>query len=46
MGAALRWMKEQGLPAPTIGTRNTGEKAMLVSPEDACGAYLGFVGPE
>jgi catechol 2,3-dioxygenase-like lactoylglutathione lyase family enzyme len=46
MGAALRWMKEQGLPAPAIGTRDTGEKAMLVSPADACGAYIGFVGPE
>jgi hypothetical protein len=27
------------------GTRNTGEQAMLVSPEHAGGAYIGFVGP-
>jgi catechol 2,3-dioxygenase-like lactoylglutathione lyase family enzyme len=46
MGAALRWMKEQGMPPPAIGTRDTGEKAMLVSAADACGAYIGFVGPE
>jgi catechol 2,3-dioxygenase-like lactoylglutathione lyase family enzyme len=46
MGAAMRWMKEQGLPPPAVGTRNTGEKAILMSPADACGAYIGFVGPE
>jgi hypothetical protein len=46
MGAALRWMEEQGLPPPAVGTRDTGEKAILVSPADACGAYIGFVGPE
>ena len=46
MGAAARWIVEHGLPPPAIGTRDTGEKAMLVSPADACGAYIGFVGPE
>jgi catechol 2,3-dioxygenase-like lactoylglutathione lyase family enzyme len=46
MGAAARWMQEQGMPPPAIGTRDTGEKAMLMSPADACGAYIGFVGPE
>jgi catechol 2,3-dioxygenase-like lactoylglutathione lyase family enzyme len=46
MGAAMRWMKEQGMPPPTVGTRDTGEKAILMSPADACGAYIGFVGPE
>ena len=46
MGAAARWMEEHGMPPPAIGTRDTGEKAMLVSPADACGAYIGFVGPE
>jgi catechol 2,3-dioxygenase-like lactoylglutathione lyase family enzyme len=46
MGAAMRWMKEQGLPPPAVGTRDTGEKAILMSPADACGAYIGFVGPE
>jgi len=46
MGAAARFMVEHGLPAPARGTRNTGEQAMLVGPADACGAYIGFVGPE
>jgi hypothetical protein len=46
MGAAARWIQEHGLPPPAIGTRDTGEKAMLVMPADACGAYIGFVGPE
>jgi len=46
MGAAARWMEKNGMPPPAIGTRDTGEKAMLVSPADACGAYIGFVGPE
>ena len=46
MGAAARWMQEHGMPPPAIGTRDTGEKAMLVMPSDACGAYIGFVGPE
>jgi len=46
MGAAARWMEAQGMPPPAIGTRDTGEKAMLVGPADSCGAYIGFVGPE
>ena len=46
MGAAARWMQEQGMPPLARGTRNTGEQAMLVTPADACGAYIGFVGPE
>lgn len=46
MGAAACWMQEQGMPPPAIGTRDTGEKAMLVSPGEACGAYIGFVGPK
>lgn len=46
MGAAARWMEKNGMPPPAIGTRDTGEKAMLVAPEHACGAYIGFVGPE
>jgi hypothetical protein len=40
------WMIEQRLPQPERGTRNTGESAILVSPEYACGAYVAFVGPE
>jgi catechol 2,3-dioxygenase-like lactoylglutathione lyase family enzyme len=46
MGAAARWMQEQGMPPLARGVRNTGEQAMLVTPDDACGAYIGFVGPE
>ena len=45
MDAAARWMAEHGVPPPTRGLRNTGEQAMLVGPEHACGAYIGFVGP-
>ena len=46
MGAAARWMQEHGLPPLARGVRNTGEQAMLVPPGSACGAYIGFVGPE
>jgi len=46
MGAAARWIREQGLPPMARGVRNTGEQAMLVPPGEACGAYVGFVGPE
>jgi hypothetical protein len=45
MDAAARWMEGHGLPPPARGVRNTGEQAMLVGPEQACGAYIGFVGP-
>ena len=45
MNAAVRWMEGHGLPPPARGVRNTGEQAMLVGPEQACGAYIGFVGP-
>ncbi len=45
MDAAARWMMEHGVPPPARGIRNTGEQAMLVPPEHACGAYIGFVGP-
>jgi hypothetical protein len=46
MGAAARWMQAHGVPPPARGVRDTGEHAMLVPPADACGAYIGFVGPE
>jgi hypothetical protein len=46
MGAAARWMEEHGLPRLSRGVRNTGEQAMLATPDLACGAYIGFVGPE
>ena len=45
MDAAARWVAGHGLPPPVRGIRNTGEQAMLVGPADACGAYIGFVGP-
>jgi catechol 2,3-dioxygenase-like lactoylglutathione lyase family enzyme len=45
MDAAARFMADHGVPPPARGIRNTGEQAMLVGPENACGAYIGFVGP-
>ncbi len=45
MDAAAQFMADHGVPPPTRGIRNTGEQAMLVGPQDACGAYIGFVGP-
>jgi len=45
LDAATRFMASHGLPAPLRGVRNTGEEAVLVRPEHACGAYIGFVGP-
>jgi catechol 2,3-dioxygenase-like lactoylglutathione lyase family enzyme len=46
MGAAARWMEAHGMPPLARGVRNTGEQAMLATPAEACGAYIGFVGPE
>jgi catechol 2,3-dioxygenase-like lactoylglutathione lyase family enzyme len=45
LDAAGRFMADHGVPPPARGIRNTGEQAMLVPPENACGAYIGFVGP-
>jgi glyoxalase/bleomycin resistance protein/dioxygenase superfamily protein len=45
MDAAAKWMADHGVPPPARGIRNTGEQAMLVAPEHACGVYIGFVGP-
>jgi glyoxalase-like protein len=45
MDAAARVMADHGLPPPARGIRNTGEQAMLVGPDHACGAFIGFVGP-
>lgn len=45
MDAAARFMADHGVPPPARGVRNTGEQAMLVPPEHACGAYIGLVGP-
>jgi hypothetical protein len=44
LDVAARWLADHGVPS-SRGTRNTGEQAVLVSPEHACGAYIGFVGP-
>ena len=44
MDAAAKWIAKHGLPPPARGIRNTGEQAMLVMPEHACGVYVGFVG--
>ena len=45
MDAAVRWMESHGMPPPARGIRNTGEQAILVGPDQACGVYIGFVGP-
>jgi hypothetical protein len=45
MDSAARWMADHGVPPPARGIRNTGEQALLVHPDNACGAYIGFVGP-
>jgi len=44
MDAAAKWMSDHRVPPPARGIRNTGEQAMLVAPEHACGVYIGFVG--
>ena len=46
MGAAALWTTEHGLPPLARGVRSHGEHAMLATPDVACGAYIGFVGPE
>ena len=46
MGAASRWIEGHGLPPLVRGVRGTGEHAMLAAPAEACGAYIGFVGPD
>jgi hypothetical protein len=46
MSTAARWTREHGVPPLARGVRNNGEHAMLATPAEACGAYIGFVGPE
>jgi len=46
LAAGADWMRAHGLPPPARGTRNTGEQAMLVGPDQACGTYLALVGPD
>jgi len=45
MDAAAKWMIDHGMPPPARGIRNTGEQAMLVEPAQACGGYVGLLGP-
>jgi hypothetical protein len=42
--AAVEWIEAHGLPRPAVGTRNTGERAMLVGPEHTFGVFVAFVG--
>jgi hypothetical protein len=44
MDAAAKWMADHHIPPPARGVRNTGEHAMLVPSDQACGAFVGFVG--
>ena len=37
MGAAARWMQEHGMPPLARGVRNTGEQAMLATPDGGGG---------
>jgi catechol 2,3-dioxygenase-like lactoylglutathione lyase family enzyme len=46
MSAAARWTQNHGVPPLARGVRNNGEHAMLATPDVACGAYIGWVGPE
>jgi len=41
---AERFMVDHGHPAPARGTRLSGESALLVRPENACGAYVAMAG--
>jgi hypothetical protein len=45
MDAAAGWMADYSVPPPARDIHNTGEQAMLGRPDDACGAYTGFVEP-
>jgi catechol 2,3-dioxygenase-like lactoylglutathione lyase family enzyme len=45
LDTVARVLAANGVPPPARGVRNTGEQALLVAPEHACGAYIGFVGP-
>ena len=40
-----RVLADHRVSTPARGVRNTGEQALLVGPEHAGGAYIGFVGP-
>ena len=44
LDVADRFMVDHGMPAPARGTRLSGESALLVRPENACGAYVAMAG--
>jgi catechol 2,3-dioxygenase-like lactoylglutathione lyase family enzyme len=44
LDVADRFMVDHGMPAPARGTRLSGESALLVLPENACGAYVAMAG--
>ena len=44
LGAVARVLTDHRVPDVVEGVRNTGERALLVRPEHAAGAYVGFVG--
>jgi hypothetical protein len=46
MARAAALITSSGLPAPSRGTRNNGEQALLIAPEYAAGLYIALVGPE
>jgi catechol 2,3-dioxygenase-like lactoylglutathione lyase family enzyme len=45
LDATARALADRAVPDVARGVRNTGEQALLVRPEHAAGAYVGFVGP-
>jgi hypothetical protein len=45
LDATARALADRGVPDVIRSVRNTGEQALLVRPEHAAGAYVGFVGP-
>jgi catechol 2,3-dioxygenase-like lactoylglutathione lyase family enzyme len=44
LAAAARALADHRVPDVVEGVRNTGERALLVPPQHAAGAYIGFVG--
>jgi hypothetical protein len=44
LAAAARALADHRVPDVVEGVRNTGERALLVPPQHAAGAYVGFVG--
>jgi catechol 2,3-dioxygenase-like lactoylglutathione lyase family enzyme len=44
LDTADRFMVDHGMPAPARGTRLSGESALLVRPENACGTFVAMAG--